>query len=198
MIKKKIKIVLVVLLFIIVLLIIIRIVSTDSFIACGITFEIPWLEIKDSSGNKILVIDKNGNMNVNSTSVSSNTTPPNSLINSLIIKKGNTNKFSFNRTNAYISGLVQNNTAVTDGDGDDLIIKNGGGIIAKFDGTTGYINIGGSACGVDLCGDDVKDSSEVCDGTDLGGTGCPDLGFSTGTLACFSDCSAFDTSGCIL
>ena len=62
-------------------------VSTDSFIACGITFETPWLEIKDSSGNKILIIDKNGNMNVSSTSASSNTTPPNSLINSLIIKK---------------------------------------------------------------------------------------------------------------
>ncbi len=196
MIKKKIKIVFVVLLFIIVVLIIIRMVSTDSFTACGITFETPWLEIKDSSGNTILVIDKNGNMNVSSTFASSNTTPPNSLINSLIIKKGNINKFSFNRTNAYISGLVQNNTAVTDGDGDDLIIKNSNGIIAKFDGTTGYINIKGLACGVDVCGDNVIDSSEECD-VILGATTCTSLGFSGGSLSCFSNCT-FDTSSCTL
>lgn len=196
MIKKKLKIALVFLLFVTVLLIIIRIVSTDSFIACGITFETPWLEIKDSSGNRILVIDKNGNMNVNSTSVSSNTSLPSSLTNSLIIRKGSTNKFSFNRTNTYISGLVQNNTAVTDGDGDDLIIKNSSGIVAKFDGTTGYINIEGSACGVDVCGDSVKDSSESCDGG-IGIDTCLGLGFGGGgSLACFSNCT-FDTSGCI-
>ena len=37
---------------------------------------------------------------------------------------------------------------------------------------------------------------EVCDGTDLGGAVCTDQGCTGGTLACLSDCTGFDTSGC--
>lgn len=47
-----------------------------------------------------------------------------------------------------------------------------------------------------VCGDNVVEGIEVCDGTDLGGRDCTDAGFDGGTLACSSDCRQFDTSGC--
>ncbi len=47
-----------------------------------------------------------------------------------------------------------------------------------------------------LCGDGaVNQPSEQCDGNDLGGKSCADLGFSSGSLACRSDCTV-DTTGC--
>jgi hypothetical protein len=49
-----------------------------------------------------------------------------------------------------------------------------------------------------FCGDDVRTENELCDGTDLGGKTCTDLGFygQTTGLACAADCT-FDKSGCI-
>ena len=46
-----------------------------------------------------------------------------------------------------------------------------------------------------VCGNDVKESGEDCDGTDLGDETCQGLGFSGGQLACTTDCR-FDTGGC--
>jgi hypothetical protein len=40
------------------------------------------------------------------------------------------------------------------------------------------------------------DPGEVCDGADLGGKTCQDLGHSGGALACAADCLGHDTSGC--
>jgi cysteine-rich repeat protein len=45
------------------------------------------------------------------------------------------------------------------------------------------------------CGDGVVESSEQCDGGDLHGKSCNDLGFSSGTLACNASCR-FDTTAC--
>jgi parallel beta-helix repeat protein len=45
------------------------------------------------------------------------------------------------------------------------------------------------------CGNDVIDSGEQCDGTNLQGQTCYSLGYSFGQLACFGNCS-YDTSGC--
>ena len=48
-----------------------------------------------------------------------------------------------------------------------------------------------------VCGDDVINQDwEVCDGTDLGDQTCQSLGHDGGNLACESDCTDFDTSGC--
>ena len=47
-----------------------------------------------------------------------------------------------------------------------------------------------------ICGNNVLEPGEECDGDDLGGATCESLGYSGGTLACLSDCSDFDTSGC--
>ncbi len=47
------------------------------------------------------------------------------------------------------------------------------------------------------CGNGVVDPGEVCDGADLGGETCASQGCTGGgTLACLSDCSGFDTTGC--
>lgn len=56
-----------------------------------------------------------------------------------------------------------------------------------------------SSCTGPTCGDNVKDTGEVCDGTDLNSQTCLSVGggFSGGTLACNGSCSAFDTTGCV-
>jgi len=48
-----------------------------------------------------------------------------------------------------------------------------------------------------VCGDDVLDSGEECDGVELGGETCAGLGFDSGTLACTSACT-FDTAECLM
>lgn len=54
-----------------------------------------------------------------------------------------------------------------------------------------------STSGGPSCGDGVLDGDEACDGEDLGGLACTDLGmgFVGGTLACDDACN-FDTSAC--
>lgn len=46
-----------------------------------------------------------------------------------------------------------------------------------------------------VCGNGVREGNEQCDGNDLAGQTCQDLGFTGGTLKCKGDCT-FDTSGC--
>ncbi|MCP4661340.1 MAG: hypothetical protein GY856_38545, partial [bacterium] len=53
-------------------------------------------------------------------------------------------------------------------------------------------------CGGSDCGNDVREGSEVCDGSDLGGQTCVSQGCTGGgTLACSGDCGSFDLSGCL-
>ena len=49
---------------------------------------------------------------------------------------------------------------------------------------------------ITVCGNNIKEPGEQCDGTDLGGATCQSLGYQGGTLSCNSDCT-FNTSGCI-
>jgi hypothetical protein len=46
------------------------------------------------------------------------------------------------------------------------------------------------------CGDNDKDSNEVCDGTDLNGKTCESFGYDYGTLSCYSSCNGFSKSNC--
>lgn len=48
-----------------------------------------------------------------------------------------------------------------------------------------------------VCGNNVKEGGEACDGGDLGGQTCQSRGFTGGTLACNANCT-FDTSGCFV
>ena len=45
------------------------------------------------------------------------------------------------------------------------------------------------------CGDGTRNGNEQCDGNQLGGLSCGDLGFTSGTLACSSTCQ-FVKTGC--
>jgi len=49
---------------------------------------------------------------------------------------------------------------------------------------------------ISICGNNVIDEGEVCDGTDLAGKTCQDFGYTHGTLVCSPACDAFDISGC--
>ncbi|RDV37840.1 hypothetical protein DV096_12050 [Bradymonadaceae bacterium TMQ3] len=74
-------------------------------------------------------------------------------------------------------------------------------ITQGFDGGTLACN---TSCGLDtsacvmnpICGDNaVNQTSESCDGSDLGGESCTSLGFGSGTLSCANTCD-FDTTAC--
>ncbi len=46
------------------------------------------------------------------------------------------------------------------------------------------------------CGNLLVDAGELCDRTNLNGKSCLSEGFTSGVLACASNCKAFDTKGC--
>ncbi|MEM6991798.1 MAG: hypothetical protein AAF721_14925 [Myxococcota bacterium] len=54
-----------------------------------------------------------------------------------------------------------------------------------------------SDTGETLCGNGAIDGREKCDGDELGVDDCVSQGFDEGTLACTSDCAAFDTAQCV-
>lgn len=47
-----------------------------------------------------------------------------------------------------------------------------------------------------ICGNDVNEGTEVCDGADLRGASCVSLGYAGGELDCALDCSAYDLVDC--
>lgn len=46
-----------------------------------------------------------------------------------------------------------------------------------------------------VCGNNIKENGEACDGSDLGGASCASQGYTGGSLSCNSNC-AFNTSSC--
>jgi len=46
------------------------------------------------------------------------------------------------------------------------------------------------------CGNGVKDSGELCDGSAFGGLTCSSYGFTYGSLSCINSCGTISTSGC--
>ena len=53
------------------------------------------------------------------------------------------------------------------------------------------------SCQTEECGNNEKEGDEVCDGTALSGQTCTSRGYVSGSLACESDCTAFDESACV-
>ncbi|MBI4152368.1 hypothetical protein HY495_01545 [Candidatus Woesearchaeota archaeon] len=47
-----------------------------------------------------------------------------------------------------------------------------------------------------VCGNNQRETGEVCDGTDFGGQTCVSQGYKSGTLGCKPGCFVFDYSGC--
>src|SRR3989344_7821000 len=69
-------------------------------------------------------------------------------------------------------------------------------IIAGTANSSQYSICIGLACTLSICGNNILESGEACDGTELAGATCTSRGFSQGTLRCNNDCSGFDTSSC--
>ncbi|MDD5251426.1 MAG: hypothetical protein PHT12_02210 [Patescibacteria group bacterium] len=48
---------------------------------------------------------------------------------------------------------------------------------------------------LNLCGNNIKETGEQCDGSDLGGASCSSVGFGGGALSCTASCT-FNTAAC--
>jgi len=48
-----------------------------------------------------------------------------------------------------------------------------------------------------VCGNNIKELGEVCDGVDLNGESCLTQGFDVGNLVCSVNCQSFDASNCV-
>lgn len=70
-------------------------------------------------------------------------------------------------------------------------LPDGTGTWDRCDQTLGAMNLALSK----ICGNNTVEKDEPCDGADLGGSACTDLGFDEGTLACTPACT-LDTSMC--
>jgi hypothetical protein len=79
-------------------------------------------------------------------------------------------------------------TTTGDGDGD--------GDPGDGDGDPGDGD-GDPTGGVGMCGDGVIDIGEQCDGVELNGFTCADLGYSSGDLACDPVTCTYDASACV-
>lgn len=64
--------------------------------------------------------------------------------------------------------------------------------------TSATQTVGSSTSGAELpvCGDQLKNGDEECDGPDLGGTNCADFNYFDGELLCDPKTCTLDTSGC--
>lgn len=62
----------------------------------------------------------------------------------------------------------------------------------------GAYEYGSVISGGAVCGNNVRESPEACDGNDLNLQTCPSQGFSGGTLTCLPDCSGYNTSACFI
>jgi hypothetical protein len=79
-------------------------------------------------------------------------------------------------------------TTTGDGDGD--------GDPGDGDGDTGPGD-GDGDTGVGMCGDGAVSIGEQCDGAELNGFTCADLGYSSGELACDPVTCTYDASACV-
>lgn len=71
-------------------------------------------------------------------------------------------------------------------------------VVFSFYGIIQDVEADGAATSVviTVCGNDIVEAGEDCDGVELDGETCASQGYSSGTLACASNCS-FDTSSCV-
>ena len=99
----------------------------------------------------------------------------------------------FDAGETYLSNLANGATTqydltITFDSGSDNFYQ---GKAVGFDILVGFQGAGAGT----VCGNNIKEIDEQCDGTDLGGQTCTGLGYSGGTLICNQSCN-FDTSSC--
>jgi hypothetical protein len=91
-------------------------------------------------------------------------------------------------------------TTTGDGDGDPTTGDGDGDPTTTGDGDGDPTTTGdGDAdpTGDPVCGNGLVDDGEQCDGGNLNGFSCTDLGYSGGTLACDPITCTYDASGCV-
>ncbi|MBL9104991.1 MAG: lamin tail domain-containing protein [Myxococcales bacterium] len=71
-------------------------------------------------------------------------------------------------------------------------LPDGEGAWQQCDSSLGGANVAATM----ICGDGTLQGDEACEGGDLGGAACTDLGFTGGALACVEGGCTFDTSMC--
>jgi cysteine-rich repeat protein len=101
-------------------------------------------------------------------------------------------------TAAILLGAAVLPPAACGGDDDTNDPRPTGGSSTTTTGTAGGGGAGGEAgggAGGGTCGNGVAEPGELCDGDDVRGRSCQDLGFDTGEARCTANCT-FDTSGC--
>ncbi len=94
---------------------------------------------------------------------------------------------------AMVISLLQLGSMVLDIDGQSLdarFLNSAGQVTDSFQIHKGPVG--------PVCGDNLIESPEVCDGNALGGQTCLSRGFTGGALSCNATCTAFDTSACTL
>ena len=117
----------------------------------------------------------------------------------LVIKESSTILYQdtlkdfFNAGETYLSNLANGATtqydlSITFESTSDNLYQ---GKALGFDILVGFQGTGGAT----ICGNNIKEIDEQCDGTDLGGQTCTGLGYNGGTLSCNQSCN-FDTSNC--
>ncbi len=127
---------------------------------CGYLVAKPWLNLNSSSGT-VGIVDYHGNFLIKATVTHTNTVPPNSYSNSLVIEEQSQPYFLFNLNDAYIKGDFVDAASVPAADGGDLII-NYSQPVANFN-SNGNIYLKGYALYIGAttpCG-----SGFVCDNT---------------------------------
>lgn len=94
--------------------------------------------------------------------------------------------------------LLSNSPAMTRADmtisGTDVLDYNSFNRGSTWDG--GALEFGTTVNAGAVCGNNVKEQGEVCDGTDVNSQTCSTQGFNGGTLGCAANCLSFNTSSC--
>jgi hypothetical protein len=82
-------------------------------------------------------------------------------------------------------------------DGDSTMCSTTSGYVGQAACNSDCKDYNWNACSSSLmCGDNIKNGPEACDGADLSGKSCTDYGFTGGTLKCKSGCGSVDVSSC--
>ncbi len=102
---------------------------------------------------------------------------------------GAASQSSATEATASSTGEQTGATSTTSGDGETSTGTTVG--VSDSSSDTGSSSTGATG----VCGDGVVDGDEACDGADLGGKTCADLGFQFGALGCTPDC-AHSTAKC--
>jgi len=77
-----------------------------------------------------------------------------------------------------------------------LVLITLGGLVFGFYNTWAQASGVTATVRIIICGNNIREGDEECDGSDLAGKTCQDFGFTQGDLNCSPACDEFDISAC--